>query len=58
MAKETPTLPSKAQDRTAAVVIEPIQGEAGVVLPPDGFLGRAREITSATGSLRPRARWE
>ncbi|KQZ85385.1 ornithine--oxo-acid aminotransferase [Microbacterium sp. Root166] len=29
---------------TAAVLIEPIQGEAGVVLPPEGFLRAVREI--------------
>ncbi|MDX6301547.1 MAG: acetylornithine/N-succinyldiaminopimelate aminotransferase [Nocardioidaceae bacterium] len=44
-------LAAAVTDRTAAVVMEPIQGEAGVVLPPDGFLARAREITSAKGSL-------
>jgi acetylornithine/N-succinyldiaminopimelate aminotransferase len=32
---------------TAAVVLEPIQGEAGVVVPPRDYLARAREITSA-----------
>ncbi|MFD7444969.1 acetylornithine transaminase [Streptomyces sp. NPDC059909] len=36
---------------TAIVVIEPIQGEAGVVVPPAGYLKAAREITSATGTL-------
>ncbi len=30
--------------RTAAVMIEPIQGEAGIVVPPDGYLRRLREI--------------
>ncbi|MFD7325306.1 acetylornithine transaminase [Streptomyces sp. NPDC059875] len=36
---------------TAAVVLEPVQGEAGVVPAPDGYLRAAREITRATGSL-------
>jgi acetylornithine/N-succinyldiaminopimelate aminotransferase len=38
-------------DRTAAVVLEPIQGEAGVVEPPAGYLAAARRITSAHGAL-------
>jgi acetylornithine/N-succinyldiaminopimelate aminotransferase len=36
---------------TAAVFIEPIQGENGVVVPPEGYLRAAREITRATGTL-------
>ncbi|GGT45098.1 acetylornithine transaminase [Streptomyces purpureus] len=36
---------------TAMVVIEPIQGENGVVVPPAGYLTAAREITRATGTL-------
>ncbi|MFF3463297.1 acetylornithine transaminase [Streptomyces sp. NPDC001984] len=36
---------------TALVIIEPIQGENGVVVPPAGYLKAARAITAATGSL-------
>ncbi|MCP9946444.1 acetylornithine transaminase [Streptomyces somaliensis] len=36
---------------TALLVLEPIQGEAGVVVPPPGYLEAAREITRATGTL-------
>ncbi|MEU5683261.1 acetylornithine transaminase [Streptomyces venezuelae] len=36
---------------TALVIIEPIQGENGVVVPPAGYLKAAREITEATGTL-------
>jgi acetylornithine aminotransferase len=38
-------------EQTALVVIEPIQGENGVVVPPPGYLRAAREITRATGTL-------
>jgi acetylornithine aminotransferase len=36
---------------TAAVVLEPIQGEAGVRVPPAGYLAAAREITNRYGAL-------
>jgi acetylornithine/N-succinyldiaminopimelate aminotransferase len=36
---------------TAAVVLEPLQGEAGIVVPPAGYLAAAREITTAAGAL-------
>ncbi|MEV7729247.1 acetylornithine transaminase [Streptomyces sp. NPDC087917] len=38
-------------EETALVLIEPIQGENGVVVPPAGYLTAAREITRATGTL-------
>ncbi|MFJ1865087.1 acetylornithine transaminase [Streptomyces sp. NPDC088097] len=38
-------------ERTAAVFLEPVQGEAGVIPAPEGYLRAAREITLATGSL-------
>ncbi len=36
---------------TAAVFLEPIMGEAGVVVPPAGYLTAAREITARHGAL-------
>ncbi len=38
-------------DATAAVILEPLQGEAGVVAPPLLYLQQAREITSRHGAL-------
>ena len=35
----------------AAVLVEPIQGEAGIVVPPAGFLARLRELTLRHGAL-------
>ncbi len=38
-------------DATAMVILEPIQGESGVVVPPPGYLVAAREITARHGAL-------
>lgn len=44
-------LRAAVSDRTAAVILEPIQGENGVVVPPPDYLVAAREITSQHGAL-------
>ena len=38
-------------ERTAAVIVEPIQAEAGVRIPPDGFLPALRRRCDETGAL-------
>jgi acetylornithine aminotransferase len=44
-------LEAALDDRVAAVLVEPIQGEAGVVELPEGYLSAARRLTEASGSL-------
>lgn len=44
-------LAAAVTEETALVIIEPLQGENGVVVPPPGYLKAARAITAATGSL-------
>ncbi|MDI6875343.1 MAG: acetylornithine/succinylornithine family transaminase [Methanomicrobiales archaeon] len=36
---------------TAGIFVEPVQGEAGVILPPEGFIAGLREICDDTGAL-------
>jgi ornithine--oxo-acid transaminase len=42
-------LASAINERTIGFLVEPIQGEGGVVVPPDGYLKRVREICTASG---------
>jgi acetylornithine/N-succinyldiaminopimelate aminotransferase len=44
-------LAAAVTEETALVIIEPVQGENGVVVPPAGYLKAARAITAATGAL-------
>jgi len=44
-------LESAVTDRTAAVLIEPIQGEAGVLVPPSGYLREVRRVCDERGVL-------
>ena len=44
-------LAAEVDDTVAAVILEPIQGEAGVVVPPADYLSRARRITEDAGAL-------
>lgn len=37
--------------RCAAFIVEPIQGEAGVIVPPEGYLAKVRELTKAYDTL-------
>jgi acetylornithine/N-succinyldiaminopimelate aminotransferase len=48
---DTTALESAVDGDTAAVFLEPVLGEGGVVPAPDGYLQAAREITTKTGAL-------
>jgi ornithine--oxo-acid transaminase len=44
-------LAAAMDSRVVGVLIEPVQGEAGVVVPPPGYLARVRELCTARGAL-------
>ncbi|MBB3038682.1 acetylornithine transaminase [Hoyosella altamirensis] len=44
-------LRAAVDDETAAVFLEPMMGEAGVVVPPEGYLVAARRVTEEHGAL-------
>lgn len=44
-------LEAAVDEDTAAVIIEPIQGEGGIIVPPEGYLKKIRQVCDATGAL-------
>ena len=44
-------LEAAIDDSTVAVLLEPIQGEAGVVIPPEGYLQSVRALCNRTNTL-------
>jgi ornithine--oxo-acid transaminase len=44
-------LAAAIDDETVAVLIEPIQGEAGIIVPPDGYLPRVRALCTQRNIL-------
>ncbi|MCM0759483.1 acetylornithine/succinylornithine family transaminase [Sporomusa sphaeroides DSM 2875] len=38
-------------EETAAVILEPVQGEGGIIVPPAGYLSAVRDICDKTGAL-------
>jgi len=48
---DLPALQAALTDQTAAVILEPIQGEAGVIIPPDDYLPGVRALCTRRGVL-------
>jgi ornithine--oxo-acid transaminase len=48
---DSEALAAAMDDRVVGVLVEPIQGEAGVIVPPPGFLTKVRDLCSQWGAL-------
>jgi ornithine--oxo-acid transaminase len=48
---DTAALAAAMDPRVVGVLIEPIQGEAGVIVPPDGYLADVRQLCTSHGAL-------
>jgi len=48
---DTDAMAAAVDEQTAAVLLEPIQGEGGIVMPPPGYLTAVRAICDRAGAL-------
>lgn len=48
---DSQAMAAAVSDRTAAVILEVIQGEGGVIIPPPDYLGEVRDICHRCGAL-------
>ena len=48
---DAPALEAVVDEETAAVILEPIQGEGGIIVPPAGYLNEVKAICEAKGAL-------
>jgi acetylornithine/succinyldiaminopimelate/putrescine aminotransferase len=48
---DTDAIAAAVDEHTAAVLLEPIQGEGGIVMPPQGYLAAVRSICDRAGAL-------
>ena len=48
---DTDAMAAAVDEQTAAVLLEPIQGEGGIVMPPPGYLAAVRAICDRAGAL-------
>lgn len=48
---DTGAMEQQVNEQTAAVIIEPLQGEGGIIVPPEDYLPQVREICDAAGAL-------
>jgi putrescine aminotransferase len=48
---DTDAMEAAVDENTAAVIVEVIQGEGGVILPPDGYLQSVRRICDEAGAM-------
>ncbi|CRK81709.1 putrescine aminotransferase [Neobacillus massiliamazoniensis] len=51
MMRKTFEICSSVGEDVAAVILEPIQGEGGIILPPEGYLKQVRELCDQYGAL-------